>query len=403
MSEFIADKDVSGLYKRVRKTYNSWVVVARIKNGKLVNVNIGKDTLIKVSEARSKAKEILSLLARGINPNEERRAEQLKAKYRKFTLQEALDNYAKIVPWKDSTKYDVYKVIERRFEDWLKKPLISITQQDCLQRFEQIKKDIQKNNRQKNRSSVNPIGEGEAQKAFRYLSAIFNSYIHDDIGDEKLLPKGNPCLVLKAKRVRKTLKPRDRYLDLRQRQILYDHLAASGSKEAKGFIRTTQDDRDLIWLLIHTGLRLEEALTLEWKTVDLINDRFTVFDTKNTSNHTLPMTKNIKSMFQTRIKSKSGDYVFTSPIDIGKSMTASKTFKRVSEEVGFTFSAHDLRRTVATVAAECGADLTRIGAVLNHSKQSVTEGYIQKTQPMLKQVLENIEKALFINDSGKTT
>ena len=76
-------------------------------------------------------------------------------------------------------------------------------------------------------------------------------------------------------------------------------------------------------------------------------------------------------------------------------MTASKTFKRVSEEVGFVFTAHDLRRTVATVAAERGYDLSSVGAVLNHSRQGVTAGYIQKTIPRLKQILMDIEEELF--------
>ena len=76
-------------------------------------------------------------------------------------------------------------------------------------------------------------------------------------------------------------------------------------------------------------------------------------------------------------------------------MTASKTFQRVSEEVGFVFTAHDLRRTVATVAAERGYDISSIAAVLNHSRQGVTEGYIQRTQSRLKEILTNIELGLF--------
>jgi len=394
MSEFTADKEVSGLYKRVRNTYNSWVVIARIKNGKVVNVNIGKDTLIKVSEARKRAKEILLQLASGVNPNQQRRIEAQKEKYRKFTLQEALDDYASIVPWKESTKNDVYKVINRRFDDWLSRPLISISKDDCLARFHQIKKNIQSNNRQKNRNSSNPVGEGEAQKAFRYLSAIFNSYIHDELGEDKLLPKGNPCLILKAKKVRKTLKPRDRYLNRLQRSQLHSHLASVHTDELEETFRTTKDDADLIWLLIHTGLRLEEALMLKWNAVDFNNETFTVFDTKNSRDHTLPMTENTKIML-TRRANDGDNFVFPSPVHQNRSMTASKTFKRVSEEVGFVFTAHDLRRTVATVAAERGYDLSSVGAVLNHSRQGVTEGYIQRTLPRLKQILIDIEEELF--------
>jgi len=87
--------------------------------------------------------------------------------------------------------------------------------------------------------------------------------------------------------------------------------------------------------------------------------------------------------------------VFPSPLNSSQPMSASKTFKRVSEEVGFNFSAHDLRRTVATIAAECGYDISNVGALLNHSQRNVTEGYVQRTLPRLKRILEDIEEALF--------
>ena len=63
--------------------------------------------------------------------------------------QYSLDEYSNIVQWKDSTRDDVYKVMNRRFSDWLRRPLASITKQDCLNRFQDIKLAIKRNNRQK--------------------------------------------------------------------------------------------------------------------------------------------------------------------------------------------------------------------------------------------------------------
>ena len=394
MTEWIKDNIQSGLFKRERKDGHVWAVKGRIKGGTVITVTIGKEEHIPISKARKVTKLILSQLAQGINPNQVKKHQQRIIQMRKFTLQQALDEYSNIVQWKDSTRDDVYKVMNRRFSDWLSRPLASITKQDCLNRFQDIKLAIKRNNRQKNRSSSNPIGEGEAQKAFRYLTAIFNSFAEEDIGDERLLPKGNPCSILKAKKVRKILKPRDRFLDLQQRNVLHDHLQLVGLEQTQGVIRTTCDDRDLIWLLIHCGLRLEEALSLKWDSVDLMNERYTVFNTKNSRDHTLPMTDNTKLIFERRI-SQGNKYVFQSNVRKLKPITASKTFKRVSEEIGFTFTAHDLRRTVATVAAERGYDINSIGAVLNHSKQGITESYIQRTQPRLKQILQDVEDGLF--------
>ena len=47
------------------------------------------------------------------------------------------------------------------------------------------------------------------------------------------------------------------------------------------------------------------------------------------------------------------------------------------------------------VDAERGYDVSNIGALLNHSRQGVTEGYIQRTQTRLKQILEDIQEELF--------
>ena len=394
MAEWIKDKIQTGLYKRVREDGHVWAIKARIKGGSVVTVTIGKEEYFPITKARKITKFILSQLAEGHNPNLIKQQQQRINLLRGFTLQQALDEYSNIVQWKASTRDDVYKVMNRRFFDWLRRPLASISKEECLNRFQQIKSDIKQNNRQKNRSSSNPVGEGEAQKAFRYLGAIYNSFIHDEIGDEKLLPKGNPCAALKTKKVRKTLKPRDRYLDKLQRSQLHNHLASVHTDELEGSFRTTKDDADLIWLLIHTGLRLEEALMLKWDAVDFANETFTAFDTKNNRDHTLPMTENTKIMLTRRI-AENNIFVFPSPIHSDRSMTASKTFKRVSDETGFIFTAHDLRRTVATVAAERGYDISSIGAVLNHSRQGVTEGYIQRTLPRLKQILIDIEEELF--------
>jgi integrase len=76
-------------------------------------------------------------------------------------------------------------------------------------------------------------------------------------------------------------------------------------------------------------------------------------------------------------------------------MTARATFERLSNSINFKFTAHDLRRTLATVASEQGVDLDAVGRVLNHKKQGVTAGYIQTTQKRLKDTLEMVAAAFF--------
>lgn len=404
MSEWIKDNVVQGLYIRKRDSGEVWAIKSRIKGGSPITITIGKKELFSKASARSKAKEKLALLAQGINPNENARKAKKVSQARELPLSKAIDQYTNSVSWKEKTKRDALSTLKRHFSDWYNKPLAGITKEEVQARFKQIKLSvaIKKAKRDKKRQSLgmaiktynNEIGRGEAQRAFRYLSAIFNSYIQDEAGDEKLLPKGNPCDVLKAKKLRKTLIPKDRFLDHLQRDDLYALLSSLHHDEYEGTI--TREDEHLVWLLIHTGLRLDEALTMKWSSVNLVEETFTAVNTKNGRNHKLPMTEATKIMFKNRFEIKGHNiYVFSSPKDARKPMTASRTFQRLSSVLGFEFTAHDLRRTVATVASEMGFDLDTIGELLNHSRQGVTAGYVQRTYTRTRQILKDIEIGLF--------
>lgn len=408
--DWIKDSVQTGLYKRVRDNGDVWAVKARIKGGKPVTVTLGNTNLFTPSEARNQAKKILAKLAMGINPIEERKKQKLIQKARSFTLEDAIQQYSSVVSWKEKTRTDALLTLNRRFSDWYKLPLASITKEQCQDRFLKIKEDVAKVKAKrlaaidKNEISIkavnNEIGAGEAQRAFRYLNAIFNHFLNDDAGEEKLLPKGNPCEIIKAKKLRKALKPKERFLDESQRNHLYDTLASAMHPDYPG--RITKDSADLIWLIIHTGLRLDEARTMLWSGVDFQKETFTVFDTKNHKNHTLPMTEATKGMLERRYGLSNGSkYVFSSPVNKDMPLSANRFFLRASAEVGFDFSAHDLRRTVATVASELGYDINSIGMVLNHAKKGVTSSYVQQTHKRLKQILEDIQNALFAIPSEK--
>ena len=404
MSEWIKDSVVQGLYIRKRDGSEVWAIKSRIKGGSPITITIGKKELFSKASARSTAKEKLALLARGINPNEEARKARRVTQARELPFSEAIDQYASLASWKEKTKRDALSTLKRHFSDWYNKPLASITKDDVQARFKKIIANVasKKAKRDKKRQSLgmsiktynNEIGRGEAQRALRYLSAIFNIFTQDDAGEEKLLPKGNPCDVIKAKKLRKTLIPKDRFLDHLQRDDLYALLSSLHHDEYEGAI--TREDEHLVWLLIHTGLRLDEALTMKWNSVNLEEETFTAVNTKNGRNHKLPMTEATKIMFKNRFEIKGDNiYVFSSPKNAKKPMTASRTFQRLSNVLGFEFTAHDLRRTVATVANELGYDLDAIGELLNHSRQSVTAGYIQRTHTRTRQILKDIEIGLF--------
>jgi hypothetical protein len=84
----------------------------------------------------------LAELALGNRPIDDRRKQERLRQINLFTLQDAIDEYANTVDWKPTTKLDALSTFKRRFGDWLNKPLGSITKADVLRRFKDIKQDV---------------------------------------------------------------------------------------------------------------------------------------------------------------------------------------------------------------------------------------------------------------------
>ena len=86
--------------------------------------------------------------------------------------------------------------------------------------------------------------------------------------------------------------------------------------------------------------------------------------------------------------------MFSSPRKGVLAASMSRVFEHIAEEVGFNFSAHDLRRTAATTASDLGFDISKIGALLNHKKKNVTMAYVQSTLEAKRAILQAIEDAI---------
>jgi integrase len=411
-TEWVKDKLLAGLYKRVSRKDPTWAVKARQKGlGRVVTVTLGRCDLMNVQDARQEAKAVLLALSQGIHPNDELRkarktqeADAAVEKARRFTLTAALEEFLGYKDYKPNTVKDATQSLARNFGDWMDRPLRSITREEVLKRFRDIKKRVKARrdavNERNDELGLPPSrfsksdGAGEAQRAFRYLTAIFNSFKKDSVGGKLLLVDGNPCDVLADKKVRKVLKPRNFYLTDEAIEALVDTLGNVSHEQYAGSITTK--DADFMMLLLFTGLRVNEARTLRWSDINFKSGMFSMEDTKNHSTHTLPMTKSIEAVLKRRLKARldNAKYVFPARGDRNLPASMSRTFERVCVETGFNFTPHDLRRTFATVASEMGVDVYRIGATLNHSKQGVTAGYIQTTVTMLKETLEAIEIAI---------
>ena len=411
MSEWQKDKQLSGLYKRKRVGGDVWTVKARqCGANKLRSVVIGRCDVMSAKVARKKAQSVLMMLGEGVNPNEVKKANiarqidtEANRKARSLNLQDATEQYNQLKPFKANTLKDQASVLNRNFSDWMKLPLSEITRDMVLQRFLAIQKRVSDRRQELNKrwaeegkeakESVNGHGRGEAQKAFRYLSAIINSFMNDLVDGDPLLSH-NPCMVLKDKKVRKVLQPKNRYLDSSEINQLVDLLSHVHHTDYRG--KVGKSEADFVTLLLMTGFRSDEARTMRWDYVDHAEKLFEIKDTKNNTSHRLPMTSATQGLFARALaRRKEGHpFVFLSPRSGLKPASMSRVFDRITLEVGFNFSAHDLRRTAATTASDLGFDIAKIGALLNHKKQNVTMGYIQSTIDAQRGILQAIEDAI---------
>ena len=411
MSEWQKDKQLSGLYKRKRVGGDVWTVKARqFGANKLRSVVIGRCDVMSAKVARKKAQSVLMMLGEGVNPNDVKKANivsQIEAeanrKARSLNLQDATEQYNQLKPFKANTLKDQASVLNRNFSDWMKLPLSEITRDMILQRFQVIQKRVSDRRLELNKrwaeegkeekESVNGHGRGEAQKAFRYLSAIINSFMNDLVDGDPLLSH-NPCMVLKDKKVRKVLQPKNRYLDSSEINQLVDLLSHVHHPDYRG--KVGKSEADFVTLLLMTGFRSDEARTMRWDDVDHAEKLFEIKDTKNNTSHRLPMTSATQRLFARALsrREEGHPFVFPSPRSAMKPASMSRVFDRITFEVGFNFSAHDLRRTAATTASDLGFDIAKIGALLNHKKQNVTMGYIQSTIDAQRGILQAIEDAI---------
>ena len=113
-------------------------------------------------------------------------------------------------------------------------------------------------------------------------------------------------------------------------------------------------------LLLFTGFRKGEALTLEWKHVH--EDRIHLPMTKNGRSFDLPIVDLHHSILNP-VRGLSSRWVFPSP----KAITG-----HLNSPERMDWTAHSHRRTFATVAMEAGVFEEIVGRLLNHTPLSIT-------------------------------
>lgn len=185
----------------------------------------------------------------------------------------------------------------------------------------------------------------------------------------------------------------------------------------------------LLHLLIFTGLRIGEALALEFKHCDFQNGIIKIRQTFSTGvtaapkksklqtpktvssirdinidNQTLELLKTqITEQKKKRLKAGAGwyaahDFIFTSPKNPGSALaysTSDAQVKRLINMAGITKQAtlHTLRHTHASLLAESGATLEQIQSRLGHRNDKITrEIYLHITKDSSARMIDNFAR-----------
>lgn len=334
----------------------SFYVYRKIK-GKPTRVFLGAYPDMKIEQARKAAQKTLGKIADNIDPVAEKRAERVKS----VALQKVFADY--LTARKNLKPYTIYqyeRILDVAFEDWLNKPLLSITKDMIAKRHTEL---------------GTKRGEHYANGAMRVLRALFNFADGQYEGPQgrSLVPE-NPVKRLSQTRAWYPNKRRDSVIKPHQLPAWFKAVLDLKATDERGGAGTVAD---FLLVLLFTGLRLNEAAKLTWEQVDFKAKTLTILDTKNRSDHVLPLSDYLHDLLETRHGRASGAYVFPGEGKAGHLVEPRRQVRKVIEHSGVDFLIHDLRRTFVTVAESLDIPAYALKRLLNHkSTNDVTAGYI---------------------------
>ena len=339
-------------------------IVQRDINGRSKRLKIGAVGELSLAKARLRAAEALDDLRQGILPA---------VKTDKNTSLRAA--VASLIERPDlrPASQRAYKMPLRTLATWADWPLRSISG-DMVEK--------------RHRELGTAIGGHTANATFRALSAVW-AHAAERVPE---LP-ANPVRRLKRKwfkeERRKRLVANDRLADFYRAVMGLDNPIV----------------RDVLLLMMFTGLRSGESKSLRWDDIDLakrtINLREEV--TKGKRSAEIPMSDYIHDLLVTRRALGRTEYVFPG---LGKSGYVSDLqcgFNEIEKLTSIKISAHDLRRGYITTAESIGLTIGVIKQLVNHAGENdVTLGYIviedSRLQAATQAVTNRLKELCVIQD-----
>jgi len=149
-----------------------------------------------------------------------------------------------------------------------------------------------------------------------------------------------------------------------------------------------------IRLLIFTGARLGEILTLQWDHVDLDRDTLWLPDSK-TGKKTIALSPQSAAILRSIPRISNNPYVIVGRNGDGHMVNLGKPWGIVKDGAKLAgLRLHDLRHTFASIAAAEGASLPVIGKLLGHTQAATTARYAHLTEDQTRQLNNQVGQAI---------
>jgi integrase len=158
---------------------------------------------------------------------------------------------------------------------------------------------------------------------------------------------------------------------------------------------------DAIRLLLMTGARRGEVLSMRWADVDLVNNIWSKppSSTKQKEHHQVPLSAPAQQLLlelRQQIKRRQlPEFVFPGSGQKGHIVEIKRSWRHICKVAGIrNLRIHDLRHSFASAIASDGGSLPLIGALLGHSNPSTTARYAHLFQDPQRKAVERYGAAI---------
>lgn len=371
--QYFWDDELSGfgvkITPRGRKVY---LVQYRLggRKGRTRRVTIGVHGRITADQARIEAKRLLGLIATGIDPAEQKqqwRDQPTFGQLMTVFLSEHVD--AKL---KASTAEE-YKRLERlHLPTQLKGRFVADVARPDVTRLHHLLRD-------------KPY---QGNRLIAMLSKFFNW-----CEKHGYRPDGsNPCRHIEKYKEKK----RERFLS--QEELARLGVALAETKQEK---TATPWAIAAIRLLMLTGARLSEILTLQWDYIDFDHSNARLPDSK-TGAKTIHLNAPAMEVLADIPRFDDNPYVICGEKPGAHLVNLQKPWRRIRKVAGLEdVRIHDLRHSFASIAVAGGMSLPMIGALLGHSQPATTARYAHLSDDPLRAASELVAGQIATSLNGR--